>query len=131
MRGRCVRVNTCVCMRACVYASGSAHAAAAAFCVCALIIMTDRLVHEVGQVHGHASCIETVVGTHARTFCACTQTNVRVCVSLTSHLFSLPFFSPFCFFYVLCSSCFLPLSSAFLSVALRVCYESHHQHRRA
>jgi len=115
MRSRVRRVNGRVC--ACVYASGSVYAAAAvaALCVCALIIMTDRLVHEVGQVHGHASCIEAVVDTHARTFCACTRTNVRVSL-ISDSFFSFPFLSsPFFAFCVLCSSRSLPFSFAHLS----------------
>lgn len=97
-----------------VAAAAATAAAAAALCVYALIIMTDRLVHEVGQVHGHASCIEAVVDTHARTF-ARAHGLTRVCLSL--RLFFFFSFSSFFFFFfrVLCSSYPLPLSSAALS----------------
>lgn len=113
VRSRVRRVNARVC---CVRIRvGSAHAAAvaaaatAALCMCVLIIMTDRLVHEVGQVHGHASCIKAVVDTHARTFCTCTRTNVRV--SLTLNLFFLLFLS-FLLLLLFLRSVFLSSSSS-------------------
>jgi len=69
-------------------------------CVCTLIIMTDRLVHEVGQVHGHASCTEAAVDVCTRVRSRVhTDTCARARVSLT------PTSS-----FTLCSVSLLPLS---------------------